>query len=81
MKNDINSLRSGKEFVSYATKHGGQVDRQCGSHATIKTEKGMCVIPVHPGDLGKGLRLKIVKTLMAILALAVIGVMTFGFIF
>ena len=80
MKDDINALRSGKEFVAYSTRHGADVDRQCGSHVTVKTEKGMCVIPNHPGDLGKGLRLKIVKTLAAILVLGGVAVIAISFL-
>lgn len=65
-KNNLESLRTGKEFLNYALSNGASVRWGKGSHAIVKTDLGSCVIPVHPGDLGKGLRCKILKLFAAI---------------
>jgi predicted RNA binding protein YcfA (HicA-like mRNA interferase family) len=66
MPRTIEQCRSGKEFVGYAETHGAEVRNGHGSHFVVSTEKGQCVVPVHPGELGKGLRCKIVKLFLLI---------------
>jgi predicted RNA binding protein YcfA (HicA-like mRNA interferase family) len=66
MTKTLESLRNGKEFVEYARKSGAQVRNGKGSHCIVSTANGSCVVPLHPGDLGKGLRCKIIKTFAAI---------------
>ncbi len=74
MSKSLTDFRQGKEFVHYAEKKGAEIRQNGGSHAVVKTRLGACVVPVHPGDLGKGLRLKIVKVFLTI-GLALAGVM------
>lgn len=62
MAKSLEQLRSGKEFLSYAERHGAEIRNGRGSHFVVVTDQGQCVVPVHPGDLGKGLRHSIVKT-------------------
>ena len=66
MKANLEQLRKGSEFIGYARQHGAEVRPGHGSHNIVRTEKGMAVVPVHAGDLGKGLRCKIVKAFLAI---------------
>jgi predicted RNA binding protein YcfA (HicA-like mRNA interferase family) len=77
----LDTCRSGEEFIRYACAHGAVVDHGKGSHFKVMNERGMCVVPKHPGDLGKGLRCKIVKLFTAMglalfLALALLACMT-----
>jgi predicted RNA binding protein YcfA (HicA-like mRNA interferase family) len=57
----LETCRTGKEFISYAEHRGAEIRNGKGSHFIISTERGQAVVPVHPGDLGKGLRCKILK--------------------
>lgn len=66
MKKDLEALRNGDELVRYAIQHGAKARNGKGSHVIVSTDRGACVVPVHAGDLGKGLRLKIVKVFLAI---------------
>ena len=66
MAKDLDNCRSGKDFVGYAQRRGAEVRNGRGSHFVVSTERGQCAVPVHPGDLGKGLRCKIVKTFILI---------------
>ncbi len=70
MATKIDQLRSGDEFLSWAKSHGAEVRNGKGSHVMVTTAKGACVVPVHPGDLGKGLRCKI-KKMFILIGLAV----------
>ena len=65
-KKNLDACRSGKDFVEYAEVHGADVRPAKGSHFVVKTEHGQCAVPVHNGDLGKGLRCNIFKTFLAI---------------
>jgi predicted RNA binding protein YcfA (HicA-like mRNA interferase family) len=76
MPKKLNQLRSGKEFVSYAEKRGAKVRQGKGSHTVVEYEGQSFVIPVHSGDLGKGLRHKIIKWFIAI----GLGILAFIFI-
>ena len=67
----IDSLRSGDEFIGWAKSHGASVRSGKGSHFIISTDQGSAVVPVHPGDLGKGLRCKI-KKMFVLIGLALI---------
>lgn len=73
----LESCHKGREFINYSIDHGADIRNGKGSHFIISTKKGMCVVPNHTGDLGKGLRSKIIKTLALILTLA--GVLAFAF--
>lgn len=66
MAKRLEQLRRGDEFISYAERRGASVRNGKGSHFMVSTDKGSVVIPVHNGDLGKGLRCKIIKSLLAI---------------
>jgi predicted RNA binding protein YcfA (HicA-like mRNA interferase family) len=65
-KEDVNSLRTGREFVDYAKRHGAEVTPGKGSHIKIRTKKGLVIVPNHPGDLAVGTRRAIVKAFVAI---------------
>jgi len=65
-KKRLEKCRRGTDFVNYAARKGAEIRNGKGSHHIIKTELGMCVVPVHNKDLGKGLRTKIFKTFVAI---------------
>lgn len=65
-KSSVNDCRKGDELVRYALNHGAEELRQTGSHVVVKLPNGEIeVIPSHPHDLGKGLRAKVVKHLIA----------------
>lgn len=66
MTKAIDQLRKGDEFVKYAQRQGATVRNGKGSHRVVSTQAGSVAIPVHNQDLGKGLRCKIVKQLLAI---------------
>jgi predicted RNA binding protein YcfA (HicA-like mRNA interferase family) len=66
MPKNLNQLRSGKEFVNYAEKKGAKIRQGKGSHTIVEYEGQSFVIPVHTGDLGKGLRHKIIKWFVAV---------------
>lgn len=65
MTKKLSQLRSGDEFISYALKNGAEIRNGKGSHRVVKTDKGAIVIPVHAKELGKGLRLKLIKYFIA----------------
>jgi hypothetical protein len=67
-KNNIKACRSGADLIRYGLSHGCTVKRQCGSHVTLAGPKGQFLrpIPRHPGDLGKGLRMLLIKAFAAI---------------
>ncbi len=66
MPKNLNQLRSGKEFVNYAEKKGAKIRQGKGSHTVVEYKGESFVIPIHSGDLGKGLRHKIVKWFISI---------------
>lgn len=72
-KKKVEQLRTGKEFIAYAQSRGAEVRNGHGSHFVVSTDLGQTVVPVHPGDLGKGLRCKIVK-MFAVIGLALLPV-------
>jgi predicted RNA binding protein YcfA (HicA-like mRNA interferase family) len=64
---DIDKCKSGPDCLSYATHNGGEVVRQAGSHAIVKgSTGGICVIPIHNGDLPLGTKRSIMKQLVSI---------------
>ncbi len=68
----LQQLRSGPEFVKWAEHKGAQIRNGKGSHCIVSTQRGQTVVPRHNGDLGTGLRVKLVKTFLAI-GLAILG--------
>jgi hypothetical protein len=67
MAKKLEKLKKGSEFVHYAEHHPAtRSTRQCGSHVTVHTDKGMAVVPNHNKDLGTGLRSKLLKTFVII---------------
>lgn len=62
----LQQLRNGLEFVHWAKKHGAEIRNGKGSHCIVSTRKGQTVVPQHRRDLGTGLRVKLVKTFVAI---------------
>jgi len=65
-KKHLEDCRLGKEFVNYALTHGAKEVRMGrGDHVVVKGENGQVVIPVGH-ELGKGLRSKVIKTLLLI---------------
>lgn len=66
-KHSLESCKSGKDFLQYATNHGATVRNGNGSHFIASTAKGSVVVPYHAAhDLGTGLRHKIVKAFIAL---------------
>lgn len=73
--NTLHKCKTTSEFVKYAKKEGADV-RQGGNHIIIKTDKGICPVGRHKGDIPKGTRFAIIKLFMAIgllITVAVIG--------
>ena len=65
-KKSLYDCRHGKDFAQYAETHGAKEIRPGkGDHVIIKGERGMVVVPV-AHELGKGLRSKVIKTMIAI---------------
>jgi len=52
-----------KELVKFLKRPGFAEDRQVGSHLTLWNERArvLVTVPVHPGDLGRGLVMRILK--------------------
>ncbi len=74
-KNDLGRCRTAGDFISFSSRHGGQVVRQTGSHAIVKgPHGGICPIPCHGGDLANGTRHSIIKMLLAILSILSLAV-------
>lgn len=65
MAKNLEQYRYGKEFVNHARCHNADI-RNGGKHCVVSTPRGSCAVPVHPQELGKGLRMKLVKTFIAI---------------
>jgi hypothetical protein len=65
-RDNIYSLRRGREFISYAKRHGATVVPG-GNHQYKVVVPGCksCPIPDHPGDLGVGLRSALIKAFRA----------------
>jgi predicted RNA binding protein YcfA (HicA-like mRNA interferase family) len=67
MKQNLDQLKSGKDFVRYAERHGGYVDHQTGSHAIVKGPSGgICPVPMHAKEIPTGTRHSILKMFAAI---------------
>lgn len=64
-KKRLEQCRSGNDFIKYAEKAGADVYGG-GRHIKVKTAKGRTVVPLHPGDLGKGLRFTLMKQFVAL---------------
>jgi hypothetical protein len=65
-KKRLEACRSHDDFVSYASKRGGRIENG-GRHTKIYSpDGGMAIVPRHPGDLAKGTRFSIIKTLIKI---------------
>ena len=74
MKKNLKQLKTHDEFVRYARQRGADIE-EGGSHTLIVTPKGKCAVPRHPGDLCKGTRFSIIKTLTLLgLACVVIAI-------
>jgi predicted RNA binding protein YcfA (HicA-like mRNA interferase family) len=67
MKKTLESCRTGKDFLAFAQHKGAEVRNGKGCHTVVSTDRGQTVIPLHPGDLGKGLACKLRKQLALIL--------------
>jgi predicted RNA binding protein YcfA (HicA-like mRNA interferase family) len=75
----LEQCRKGKEFIGYAERHGGYVDRQSGSHAIVKGPTGgTCPVPVHPGEIPTGTRRSIMKRFQMIGILILMGICLYG---
>jgi hypothetical protein len=66
MAKSLEQLRKGAEFIAWAEKKGARVRRAPSSHAIVGTDLGAVVVPCHAKELGKGIRIKIVKVFIAI---------------
>ena len=65
-KRSASQCTNGIELADYAERHGAKRERQSGSHVILTLPNGEVeVIPAHRGDLGKGLKCKILKHLAA----------------
>jgi predicted RNA binding protein YcfA (HicA-like mRNA interferase family) len=76
----LDTCRSGKDFLSYAKKSGAEIRNGKGSHTIVSTDRGQTVIPLHPGDLGKGLACKLRKQLALILLVMVVCAFYFAYL-
>lgn len=66
-KKTIGECRSGKDLLCYSEKHGATIRHGHSGHQFVCTEKGKVPIPVHGnGDLGTGIRHKIIRELATI---------------
>ena len=52
-----------RELIRFLTRHGYVEDRQSGSHLALwhPQRRKTVTVPVHPGDLGRGLVARILK--------------------
>jgi predicted RNA binding protein YcfA (HicA-like mRNA interferase family) len=66
-KKTLDACRTGSEFLAFARSHGAEIRNGKGSHTIVSTQRGQTVVPVHSGDIGKGLACKIRKQLALIL--------------
>jgi len=66
MPKNLNQLRKGKEFVDWAEKNGATIREGKGSHTIVEFNNQSFVIPVHSGDMSKGLRHKTVKWFISV---------------
>jgi len=64
-KKDLNALRTSRQFLAWAEKHGGDIRRGKGSHIHVRKNGIIVTIPDHPGDLATGTRRAIVKAFIA----------------
>ena len=65
-KKSVEDCRRGNELVDTAVTQGAEEERQTGSHKIVRLPNGKYVsVPCHSHELGKGLRLKIVKAMLA----------------
>jgi predicted RNA binding protein YcfA (HicA-like mRNA interferase family) len=71
-KKNLDDCRSGHDLVDYSQHHGATVEPGKGSHTKVKTPRGTAIIPNHRGDLGTGIRCKLIKQLMVLLGLLTI---------
>ena len=66
MSKRASQCHKGKELYHYTITHGGKPVRITGDHGIVELPNGEIeCIPVRNGDLGKGLRYKILKHLAA----------------
>jgi predicted RNA binding protein YcfA (HicA-like mRNA interferase family) len=55
-------MPTAKELLRFLSKQGYRQDRQTGSHLILKhPTRRMLILPVHRGDLPRGLFLRILK--------------------
>jgi predicted RNA binding protein YcfA (HicA-like mRNA interferase family) len=80
-KDDVNSLRTSREFIAYARRHDCEIIRGKGSHVKARNDKGFVVIPDHSGDLPTGTRRAIIKVFaaMGIAILALLAILSILF--
>jgi len=80
-KDDVNSLRTSREFIAYARRRGCEIIPGKGSHIKARNAKGFAVIPNHPGDLPTGTRRAIIKSFaaMGVAILALLAILTLLF--
>ena len=65
-KKSVKDCRKGDELVRVAISQCATEERQTGSHVIIRLPNGQYEsVPCHSHELGKGLRLKIVKAMLA----------------
>jgi predicted RNA binding protein YcfA (HicA-like mRNA interferase family) len=62
-KKDLNALRTSREFIAWAEKHGGEIKRGKGSHVHVRKKGIMTTIPAH--DIATGTRRAIIKAFIA----------------
>lgn len=77
----LEQCRKGKEFIGYAERHGGYVDRHSGGHAIVKGPTGAtCPVPVHPGEIPTGTRQSIIKRFRVIGILILMSICLYGWV-
>ncbi len=64
-KNDLNALRTSREFLAWAERHDCEIRYSKSSHVHVSKNGVTATIPNHPGDLATGTRRAIVKAFIA----------------
>ena len=64
-KDDLHALRTSREFVAWAKRHGCDIRYSKGSHVQARKNGITATIPNHPGDLATGTRRAIIKMFVA----------------
>lgn len=70
-KDDVNTLRTSREFIACAKRNDCEIVQGKGGHVKARNEKGFAIIPNHARELPTGTRRAIIK------AFVVMGIAVF----